>query len=147
VDGVTGLKSFGDMWKNLSKSIVNGLKEIAVQLLKMAALRGIASIFGLGEVFTGFDLAKGLIQKSNIFGGGGGSTPSAPGASKLNANLFTGFDLAKGLIEKGGIFKASVPSAGRSNKISIQNKVSLDGRQLITAQRFAANNNTMLGFS
>lgn len=87
VDGIADLKNFGDAWKAFGKSVVGALKEIAVQLVKMAALKGLASIFGLGGVTTSFGLAQGLFQKfsGSSVGAAGGATA---GKQALNANLY-----------------------------------------------------------
>lgn len=86
VDGVTDLKNFGDAFKALGQSVVSALQEIAVQLLKMAALQGIASAFGLGSVTTAVDVGAGIFNK--LFGTKVVES-FTPGVSQnLNANLF-----------------------------------------------------------
>jgi len=86
VDGFSDLENFGDAFKSMAQSIVSALKEIAVQLLKMAALQGLASLFGLGKVTTAVDVGAGLFNK--LFGTKVVES-FTPGISQnMNANLF-----------------------------------------------------------
>lgn len=83
VDGVTDIKNFADAFKALGQSIVSALREVAVQLVKMAALRGIAKLFGLGSVTTAFDVGAGVFNR--LFGTKVKQdvTPGAAGAGKM----------------------------------------------------------------
>lgn len=76
VDGVSNMKNFGEAFKAMGKAIVQALKEVIVQMIKLATFKFIGSLFGLSGVTSGFDLAKGLLG-----GGGASAGKMAVGAS------------------------------------------------------------------
>lgn len=117
VDGVSNLKNFGDAFKSLGQSLIETLKEIAVQLLKMAAIGGISKLLfpsaGFGSVLTGFDLAK------QIFG-------SMQGASTV---------------------QRFVPGQARNLTNSpISTNLFIDGRQLRTTTSYTNFRSSQYGF-
>jgi len=88
VNGITDIEKFSDAWKAFGNTVVDTLKEIAAQMLKLALLKGIGSIFGLSGVTSAFDIGAGLLDK--IRGGGGSAAAGLATAGKapvLNANL------------------------------------------------------------
>jgi hypothetical protein len=66
VDGISDLKNFGEAWKAFGQSVIEVLKEIAVQLVKMAAIKGIAQLLGIDGALTTFDIASGLFKGKGI---------------------------------------------------------------------------------
>lgn len=87
VNGITDIEKFEDAWKAFGNTVVDTLKEIAAQMLKLALLKGIGSIFGLSGVTSAFDIGAGLLDKIRGGGSTAASVASAGKAPVLNANL------------------------------------------------------------